>query len=323
MAAALAACGGVLVAVILLDALWTTVSLQGGGPLSRRAARGLWRVIVASAPAQSKRRQAAGAIILVATLWSWVALLWLGWGLVFSSSEGAVVDATSSTPVDLMGRVYFVGYTLVTLGNGGYVPSGGVWQILTVVASFSGLFLITLGITYLLPVVQAVVEQQQLAASVSALGSSGAAVVALAQEDGPGVSRQVERIASELTLHSERHLAYPILHYFQSGERRTAIAPNLAVLSDALLLSRAMDPSPIAAASGAAASSALEGFISVLSDGLLHPADDAPQPVPGALNGVDLARLERASAQAEPTRRRLRTLLDQNGWNWPAPDEHA
>lgn len=315
--------GGALVAFILFDALWTTVSAQGGGPLSRRFAHALWSVLRIGAPPQSTRRQAAGAVILVSTLWLWVALLWLGWMLVFSGVDGAVVDASSKAPADLAARVYFTGFTVFTLGTGDYVPSGSTWQVLTSLASFTGLFLITLAITYVLPVVQAVVEKRKLAASINALGGSGAEIVRGAEGGRASVARQLERIASDLTLHGERHLVYPIIHHFQSGERRTALAPNVAALSDALLLFRAT-PGVTDAAAVRTAESSVTGYLNVLSGALLSPAAEAPSPpscapLERAGLSVDHNHLHAAAADAEPARRYLVSLLDQNGWAWPVP----
>lgn len=47
----------------------------------------------------------------------------------------------------------------MTLGTGDYVPVGAWPQVAAMVAAYSGLFLVTLSITYLLNVVTAVVDQ--------------------------------------------------------------------------------------------------------------------------------------------------------------------
>ena len=318
----LAVLGTVLVLAALYDELKTTVSAQGGAPLTSALSAGLW-ALLGRGPAHSLSRRAAGGTILTLIPVAWTLLLWTGWVLVFASAEGAVVDASSSAPADFPARVYFVGFTLFTLGNGDYVPSGPTWQVLTAVASFTGLFLVTLSITYLLPVVQAVAQKRSLAGRIHSLGATGAAITSHARGPGSSLDRQLEAVASDLTLHGERHLVYPVVHYFQSDEARTALAPRLAALSDALLLMRhglpeTDRPDPTALASVA---SALDGYLDTIRGTLASPSEDAPPPPPAA--GLDRAAPEadRAIAAAgrdrERQRRLLRGIVRQSGHEWP------
>ena len=81
------------------------------GPLSGRS-HGACSARVISACAQ------AGVTILLVSIALWLILTWLGWSLVFAASANAVVDATTAAPATIGQRVYFAGYTLLTLGNG-------------------------------------------------------------------------------------------------------------------------------------------------------------------------------------------------------------
>ena len=105
---------------------------------------------------------------LLAAVLMWTLLLWAGWALVFLASEGAVIGASSGAPADAWARVYFVGYTLVTLGLGAYPPAGPAAQLATTAASLSGLVVLTLAISYILPVLQAAVHRRATAAPLSA-----------------------------------------------------------------------------------------------------------------------------------------------------------
>lgn len=311
--------GLLLVAFVVLDALWTTVSAQGGGPLSRRLSGGVWRALTWRAGPRSTRRQVAGVVGLLASTAAWIVLLWLGWGLVFGSAASAVVASSSPVPAGPWERVYFVGFTLFTLGVGDFVPGGDLWRVLTVLASLSGLFLVTLAITYLLPVLQAAVDKRQLAAAVSGLGSTGAEIAALGSRAPQGLSRQLEAVAAALTLHTERHLVYPVLHYFESGERATALAPNVAALSDALLLCEALpaDRRPDAAAL-TTVRSALGGYLDTMDDVFLDAEDDAPPiPSPPAALDIDAAVVASSAGDHDRDRRRLLALVRQSGWGWP------
>ena len=224
---------------------------------------------------------------------------------------------------DIPARVYFVGFTLFTLGNGDYVPGGPAWRVLTAVASFTGLFLVTLAITYLLPVVQAVAQKRALAGRIHSLGATGAEIAAQARGPGSSLERQIESVAADLTLHAERHLVYPVVHYFQSHGHRTALAPRLAALSDALLLMRhglpeADRPEPTALGS---LEGALDGYLDIVRGTLASPSKDAPPPpiagsLPRAADEADRA-LAAASQDRERQRRLLRAIVGQSGHEWP------
>ncbi|WP_416139575.1 ion channel [Halomonas sp. HK25] len=102
----------------------------------------------------------------------WVAGLWLGWLLIFSGLPEAVVDSQSGRPASVSELIYYVGFTLSTLGVGDFLPQGAAARLLTSVAAFNGLVLVTLIITYALPVVSAAVARRQLAFSISMLGDT-------------------------------------------------------------------------------------------------------------------------------------------------------
>jgi hypothetical protein len=318
----LAGLGAAVVAVALYDVLKTTLSAQGGAPLTSALSAALW-ALLGRGPAHSLPRRAAGGTILALVPVAWTLLLWTGWTLVFSSADGAVVDASSQAPADLPARVYFVGFTLFTLGNGDYVPAGPTWRVLTAVASFTGLFLVTLAITYLLPVVQAVAQKRSLAGRIHSLGSTGADIAAQARGPGSSLERQLESVAADLTLHAERHLVYPVLHYFESDESRTAFAPRLAALSDGLLLLRhgvpepdRPDPTALGSVEGS-----LDDYLGTVRGLLASPSEDAPPPPP--TTGLDRTApdADRALATAcddrERQRRLLHAIVRQSGHDWP------
>jgi Ion channel len=230
--------GVALLVVTAVDALWTTVWLDGGGgPLTNCLSRGLWRSAHAVArPHRHRLLSAAGPVILLAVFAMWVALLLAGWALIFLSSHAAVLDSRTQQPASVIGQLYFVAYSVFTLGNGDYVPQPGLWQLATAAMAGSGLFLITLAITYLLPVLSAVVEKRALASQINALGNHASQVVTTAW-DGNGFAElapQLMAVTSSLGRLAEQHLAYPVLEYFHTSDRQKASAPAIANLDEAL-----------------------------------------------------------------------------------------
>ncbi len=287
--------GAFIVATAVLDALWTTIAFSGGGPITRRLARWAWMTVLTFHRRDSSRSHAllkiTGTIILLAVVVVWIVMLLGGYLLMFSAARDAVVQSSSRNPADLAQRFYFVGYTLFTMGNGDYVPATDGWRVLTVFATINGLFLVTLAITYLLPVVSATAQKRQLAAAISDLGLSAPEIVSRAWDGRgfEGITGYLPQIGQMIDLHAQRHLAYPVLGYFHSSTRRTAVAPSMAVLQDALLILSLGVPEsvrlrPIALEP---ARRALQGLLDLLRDRYIGLDRGLPPP-------PDLAALRRA-----------------------------
>lgn len=223
------------------DLIWTTLFL-GGGPMTRKLSNALWRWLLKRHHARTDDQLPAwsGLGIILLTISLWMFLIWLSWVLIFNMSEGAVVATASGTPADFWSRAYYTGFTLITLGVGDYRPVGAVWQMATIVAAANGFFLVTLAITYLLPLIQAVIQKRQVAAYISSLGETPDDII-LGAWTGSGFGRlgdHLVTLAPRLMELGQVHLAYPVLHCFHSGERETAVAPSIAALDEALTMLR-------------------------------------------------------------------------------------
>ena len=162
------------------------------------------------------------------------------------------------------------------LGTGDYVPAGAPWQV----ASLSGLFVVTLVITYVISVVSDVAEKRQLAGTIHALGSSAPEIVAQAGDGSgfDGLDQHLPPLGKQLELHHRRHLAYPVLHYCHSTERCAAPAPAVAAFDDALLLlSEAVaEPARPAPAVVDPPRRRVAAFLSRLGEAFVEPAAELP-----------------------------------------------
>lgn len=326
MTVVLAAIGALLIAAALVDLGWTTVAAgSGAGPLTARIARRTWRIALA---AHARRRghavlSAVGVGIVFAVLAMWLLLLVAGWSLVFASSEGAVRERQGA-PADGIARVYFAGYSVFTLGNGDYRPGDDVWQLATVAASGTGLVFVTLAITYLVPVASAVAQRREVASYIASLGRSPAEILTRAWTgDGFGsLGQHLVTLAHLVHGARQRHLTYPVLHYFHSADPESAAAPSLARLSQAVdLLRHAVVPQhrPDPAAVDVLDRS-IASFLETLAAAYIQPFDD---PLPAAdqrslrrhgIPTVSDCEYEEALTDGEHRRRLLAAYLEEDGW---------
>ena len=324
--------GVLLVVTVYLDALATTLTMGGAGPVTRTALRQVWRLLlrVHRLDSGSRLLTGAGAGLLFATVLVWVAGLWLGWTLVFLGSD-TVVDADTSGAAGFADVAYFAGFTVFTLGVGDFVASDPSARLVTALASFGGLFLITLAITYLLSVVAAVVGRRAIAVRINTLGASAGEIVAngwTGQSFSSAFIQQLVALTGQLTTTAEQHLAYPVLHYFRGGEKYAAAPVLIGRLDDAMLLL-----SSGVAAEARPDNSAIEPVRHAIGRYLeTASATSSGQQLPDPPPAPDQAALCAAQVPVTPAgdfahhveaqsdrRRRLHQLVQSNGWSWPGP----
>lgn len=316
-----------LLVLALIDAAITVVGVGAGrGPVTRYVSRSLWWVFTRiHAHTRGERFLSfGGPVILVAVIITWGLMTTTGWALIFGA-EGALVTAGDGEPVPGLGRLYFASATVLGRGSPLYQPVGNLYQILEQVAGGMGVALFTLGIAYVIPVVNAVVQKRKVAAYISALGHSPRQILERAWSGGTfGVLRlhliALSPMVNEL---AERHLAYPVLFYFHSVERHTAIAPSIAVLDETLTVVDCCDPEVrFDDTSTVPLRAAISEFLHTLYKAFIEPSPSPlPRPdLPGLRDtGVPLLedeQIDRTIDDLEDRRRLLQALVVHDGWEW-------
>ncbi len=331
-AALLVILGFGLVILIIVDFFGTTLMPRRFHFLAAAVSGFVWRVFVFAAERTGRPgfRELAGPVIVITVFGVWVLLTWLAWTLVFVGDRYAIVEAVSGQPASFWERVYYVGYTLSTLGVGDYRAGDDVSRILTAVASFAGLTIVTLTISNLVTIIGAVTSTRALAAHLTALGESGEEILARGW-DGRGFEPLLHQFGMLLRLlfeHAERADVSPVSNHFISLDRRRAIAPAIAALDDApLLLRRAIAaeirPHPMLL------DPFLDAIQTVIPPRAVRLATDLP-PAPETARlraaGIPLA-LDDPAIWCDARDRRCRTALAawvrESGWAWGPPAVHA
>ncbi len=323
---------GILGLVILLftvaDLLWTTF-LEGAGPLSVRVASWIGRSMLHCHSRGARDRRIitkAGLFTVLGTLVTWGSLIWLGWGLIFCASADAIVFSETREPAGWWERFYFAGTTLSTLGLGDYRPASSFWRFLVVVAGASGYVLIGLVISYIVPIVTAATQKRQLAVCIWALGRSPDDIIIRAY-NGVDTGALVPHLISlipMLALLGESHLTYPVLHFFHSSKRSSAVAPGIAALDEALtILECGLQQGCVldVPSLGAARESIFE-FLQTLKPALIATSEVVPpSPSLNALReagvpAVDDKLFAEAVAGLAERRQMLYALVLNEGWTW-------
>jgi hypothetical protein len=322
--------GLAMLALVLLDLLWTTF-LEGAGPLTKHVCNWIGRVMLAAQRRSSTRRiiTKSGLLTVTASMLTWSLLFWLGWTLIFSADPNSISPTFPATAAPTFWtRVYFVGCSITTLGTSDYRPAGRFWEFATVLAGGSGFLLVGVAIAYVVPVVTAATQKRQVALNIYSLGKSPSDIIIRAWNgaDTTALGPHLVSLSSMLALLGESHLTYPVLHYFHSSKRSSAIAPNLAALDEALTILECglqRGCSLDVPALGAARESITE-FLSTLRPALIQPATaDPPDPSLAALREVavpvvDDELFKAALVPLAKRRRLLLTLVGNEGWTWDA-----
>jgi hypothetical protein len=240
MAIWMLAAGGAILALVTYDALSTTLATgRSAGPITGRLGRAWWALARRAARGpRSPWVASSGPVVVVLTILVWLSLLWAGWSLIFSADPTAVISSATREPADGWSRIYFAGFTAFTLGVGDYIPSGDPWQILTSVSVISGLALTTTAISYLIPVITAVTERRTQASTIAGLGPTSQDIILGGWRQGSFsfIEQRLPRLSEGILLTAERHLSYPILHYFHSPERRSDLRVQLYALDEAVTI---------------------------------------------------------------------------------------
>lgn len=320
--------GAFLVIFVMVDVVWTTLTTQGSGPLTTWLTNGAkW---LSGRLQRLLNRRAImlpmGPLAIIMLGGIWLMALWLGWCLLFSAFPHGLVSAQTGLAADNIERIYYVGFTLSTLGVGDFKPTADITRLLTVFASFNGLIIVTLVITYALPLVQAAVLRRKLAFTVSLLGKTPQEIAAKAfyQEGLQVFESTLQTVANELMQCSEQRLAYPVLDLFYCRQPGYSLGLQVAKLDEALsLLALGLQPDDrLPSYLRSNVQEVIEQYLyRVESKAFKMTAEPPPLPSTKSLAERQLPLLaaeeiEAAFASVRLRRLRLRSLVLGEGWQW-------
>ncbi|MCM3611078.1 two pore domain potassium channel family protein [Planococcus sp. MERTA32b] len=320
--------GIILLIATIIDFAWTTLWPDGGaGPVTKRVSLLFWVFLRWLSGGKSSLISLAGPIILIATLVTWILMFWTGWTLVFAADPSSFIDTNDNNPISWTERWYVTGYLLFTLGVGDYIMKEGLWQILAILTAASGLVFITLGVTYILSVLDAVTQKRAFAESIRGIGDNVSEIVMNSWngENFNDIDLLLNSFSSQLSTLTSQHNAYPILHYYHSSKRDEELTVAVATLDETLTVYKfgikdGCGPNKLLVHE---ARSTVDSFITTLRSGYISPAELAP-PVPDLDtmrdNGLPVVSTDQFLSSLEDLSERRKALLGSlrdNGRNWP------
>ena len=318
--------GIILLVLVTIDLLSTILLMNGGGLISNFICKIIWNLLfkLSNKNARSSLLAKSGVLIIISLFVTWFLLIWMSFSLIYISDQNSVVDTSTEVITSAIGKIYFVGYTVSSLGNGDLKSGSDAWRIFSNVMSMYGTFFISLSISYLIPVLDAVIKKRALSGYIYQLGKTPEEIIKNGWngEDFSILYSHFNTLYTMILQHSERHLAYPVLHYFHSTNPKYSAPLTFTILDEAISIQKAfeIDKSPTAI-NWNILQETLESFIDVL-DNYNAASKEAVPPfsyqdkissLPVNNNREEIKRVVTELAERRKT---LHGMIIHDGWEW-------
>jgi len=181
---------------------------------------------------------------MVVVVIGWVALIVLGWTLVYwpHLDDGFFISEAlhQTSRGGLLDALYLSMVTLATLGFGDIVPTAEWLRVAVPLQAMLGFVLLTAVVTWVLQVYPALTRRRALAIRLSVLRRADA-VRTLAEEDVPMAANLLEDLAGEVVQARVDLAQYVETYYFRDLEESVSLPANISMAVD---LARAAERSP-------------------------------------------------------------------------------
>ena len=315
-----------IVLTTLFDVTSTILAPRGAGFIADRLSRSIWRfmLFIVGRDGRNKLLCSVGPFLLLFIILSWVVLLWTGNTLmVYSDPEALWSPAQNEFASGLMEKMYFVAYVLSSMGNGDYSPSTDGWLFFTGLMSYTGLMFITLSISFLIPVVEAITLKRQVGLRIHSLGKNPREILMRYEANGyEELLAVLADLEPSILRLAQYHLAFPVIHYFHSVHLFECLPVKLVSLDEtmSILMYRVPRKKISNVTALERTYGAMTFYLSTLADAFIQPKDDEPEHpdtsfLEEASNGSPSMCLENGD-DLKKRRELLLAYLQNDGWEW-------
>lgn len=228
---------GILILVVtFMDFFHTTLSGQGFGFMTGTLNSLLGKLV------RGNRHnfifKYSGIIHLLITTLFWLMMLILGTLLLYVSSPEMVINSNSKIPATFLERLYYTGFVISTLGIGDFIPGNSLSRVITTILSFSGFILLTTALTYLISVVNTVLQKKQLAIYISTLGTDINEIynTVITPEGTNVIVENTNAIREMIIRNSSNYIFFPIVQYYLSANKAASLELQLVRLYEVLVI---------------------------------------------------------------------------------------
>ncbi len=311
---------------LVADLIITSFGFDTKSPLSSRYRSRIWKILLGLTGRKggSKFLNYAGPLTIIGWLLGWLLLVWIGNSIIILSDAESVVESGTLYSTGFWPKVYFVGYTLSTLGSGEYIPNGTGWQLFSAFISFSGFMLITIAIAYLLQVISSATNKRTLASQLYCLGNSPLKLLQnlSCENNFDDIDDELKGFTENLHTLAHQHLAYPILHNFHSADTHASLEINLVRLDEALTVFFLSEKcSEELRVNLRPLRNAISYFLDTLNSAFIKKAENEP-PLPDfdilKENGFKISAQDFKHEKLIERRKLLAGWLYNQGWQWQA-----
>ena len=224
------AIGTGLLALVGYDVYATILhSRARAGPIGHNLNRRIWWLARKLAfrldrPRRHRVLNAVGPLLLPALVATLIVLLMLGYALIYwPHMPGSFnVDEKARTP-SWIEAFYFSGITLTTLGYGDIAPRSTSMRLVALSEASAGFAFVSLAVTYLLTVTNALERKRTVALSFYHQAEQGADAAGFLihhfrRGEFQGLENLFATAARDLQSLLESHVEHPVIHYFHPVE---------------------------------------------------------------------------------------------------------
>jgi hypothetical protein len=316
---------GIVILVILAIDLFRTVAQSSEGRLARITQASIQKILIFLYKITGKRAFLSwtSSMLILGLLTMWIALLYLGWFLIYLSSDESILRGKDEVPATVAEKLYFTGFSISTLGVGDYIPNGKVWQIVTVLCSISGFFLLTFIISFIVSVIEKQALRRRLALHIHYLGKSPQDIITKYWQPDENIvlDHALDSILDDLIEFAQQQLDQPILNRFHGPSKGRSIERALVVIDETLTMAIFAVDSDLPPAS-VQAQQAITDYLDSLQEIEVADVDTAP-PIPDftPLREADIPLYDDDVIQSHyerltNRREKLQALIQSTGWTW-------
>ncbi len=178
---------------------------------------------------------APGTAVLLLVIW--LGVIVVAYGLILYGLRAEL----QPTPHDVVEAIYFAGASVLTIGYGDIIATGGLSRLAVLTSAATGLGVVALVITFLFSLFGSYQRREILVVTLAARAKAPPSAITLLETsarlgmvDGlPQLFAEWERWAAEVL---DSHVAYPLLVYFRSSHDNSSWISALGAVLDAAAL---------------------------------------------------------------------------------------